>query len=261
MNLFLASEYAPILNLDNEYWKWNRFLQYPVRTLLEGKLEEEILSKAIHFLGINVESDPVSETLAGCAKEYTHLTALEGSVLFDLAFHSEEVALFAKKMGQFSTEFGLREIYELKLAALLHDIGKYSVDYRKALVLYDGVGTKRFGEARSQHPFIGAQFLRDIRFSEIICQAVEQHHNNFHDNPNVNSYAAIIRYCDIFSSAISSNQFKLMRGIRWQDYRQVAQDILDQVGEKYDPKFERAFRKLIEWLEETLAKGEDAHWD
>lgn len=254
MSLPYSPEHSSRYQYDQVFDVWKHFLRDPTEFLQWRGHMENFYLEALNFLGIKLDATSLEQPVAVDSQEFAIPGMLSREEVQATYFHSITVALYAKKVGQFHHAFGEREVREQGLAALLHDVGKYFGDIRGLLMNYEEVGTERFAQARLMHPIVGAQLLRNVGFSERICGAVEQHHDNHLGKDGgvthpegMNPYAAIIRYCDCLASAITQNEAKRRNGISPGLSHDVMKRIMQQIGTKYDPRFRAAFLEFMDW--------------
>lgn len=87
-------------------------------------------------------------------------------------WHSRRVSLYARRLAE---EMGLtgRELLDVEMGALLHDIGKIGV--RDSVLLKPGPLTEEEWEEMKEHPAIGYRLLRGIDYLKGAAQIVLQH--------------------------------------------------------------------------------------
>lgn len=122
--------------------------------------------------------------------------------------HSLNVAILSIILA---SKLRLKEtaINDIALAAMLHDIGKTKID--KNILVKQSL-TPKEQKVLHLHPQIGYKLLKsDFGFSETICRAVLEHHEN-HDGSGypygisdnqISSFAQIIHICNYYENLIS----------------------------------------------------------
>jgi len=87
-------------------------------------------------------------------------------------WHSRRVSLYARRLAE---EMGLtgRELLDVEMGALLHDIGKIGV--RDSVLLKPGPLTEEEWAEMKEHPAIGYRLLRGIDYLKGAAQIVLQH--------------------------------------------------------------------------------------
>lgn len=118
--------------------------------------------------------------------------------------HSLAVSALAASLGKWMN-YSQREILELSLAGLFHDIGKLKID--NEIVNKPANLTEKEYEIMRKHPFYGSQILSSSGiFSEDIILGVLQHHEKIDGRgyPNkvtgdrIHKYARVISICNIY---------------------------------------------------------------
>ncbi len=133
----------------------------------------------------------------------------------------------------------------LWIAALLHDIGKIGVP--------DGVLHKPgrlSGEERraiQEHPRIGAEILRKIRFPQDLVRTVLHHHERWDGRGYPDGLAGeriplesrIVALADAYDAMTAQRPYR-----RGMPHEVALGEILDHEGEQFDPRVVEAFRKV-----------------
>ncbi len=160
--------------------------------------------------------------------------------------HSERVTKLslqiAKKMG-----FTEEELERLRLAALLHDIGKIGVEeriLRKEVPLND-----EEYEKIKMHPDVGARILLPIReLKEDVIPAMRSHHERWDGKGypgklkggKIPLFARIIAVADAFDAMTSDRPYRKAKSDQ-----DAIEEILKNSGTQFDPKVVEVFRELV----------------
>jgi len=137
-----------------------------------------------------------------------------------LLAHSVNVALLCILLGRW-LKCSIREIKELGLAGLLHDIGKIYIE--EAILNKPGKLTKVEFEQVKKHTLLGYDFLRQSKKINLnIANAVLLHHERADGSGyplgrkgyNVNFYAAIVAVADTYD-ALTSDRIYSPRRTPW----------------------------------------------
>lgn len=160
--------------------------------------------------------------------------------------HTKRVALFsvliAKHMG-----LSKEEIEDVRLSAILHDIGKIGIDDK--VLKKDAPLDKPEWEHMKQHPEMGYKILAHVKSMKTITDGMRYHH----ERPDGHGYplglkgeeipliARIISVADTFDAMTSTRPYR--KGL---EYDVAFQEIVDHKGRQFDEKvvdgFVKAFR-------------------
>jgi len=162
--------------------------------------------------------------------------------------HSKRVMgyslLIAEEMG-----LGKQEKENLKLVALLHDIGMVSIEDRIVSRLRRGILTDEEFVEFKKHPEYGVNIIRHIGELEPVVQGIWHHHERYNGDgypggligegiPLISRIVALAEDFDtIMSNPILSQTFGL---------KAMLVEIEDSAGTKYDPEVCHAFKRLYE---------------
>jgi response regulator RpfG family c-di-GMP phosphodiesterase len=165
---------------------------------------------------------------------------------FETHGHAERVVTFSLRLGH---ELGLdkKELRDLELGALLHDIGKIGVPdtiLRKPAKLDEQEWVKM-----RLHPIHGQKILRNIPFLEGASQVVLQHHEKWDGTgyphgmlgEDIAVGARIFAVVDAFDAIISDRVYRKGRS-----YREAVAEIKKHSGTQFDPIVVEAFESIPE---------------
>jgi putative nucleotidyltransferase with HDIG domain len=163
------------------------------------------------------------------------------------AEHSQRVSDLAVELGR---KMGLEEdqLYSLRLAALLHDVGKIGI--RDHVLLKEGRLSDEENSLMRLHPIKGAEILSRIEELSDVISAVLHHHENFDGTgyPNglkgvaIPLYARIIRVADTWDAMTSD---RIYRPGMPKDKARA--HFLEFAGRLYDPEIsEHLIRRVDE---------------
>ena len=128
--------------------------------------------------------------------------------------HSVDVAAMAMTIGK---NYGLthRELREIGLSGLLHDLGKTKVP-EEVLNKPERLTPEEF-EVMKQHSLFGYQILKEkATFSEGVLMGVLEHHEKSNGNgyplkmsgDQIHKYAKIISVADVFDALVTARPYK-----------------------------------------------------
>ncbi|MGN0342285.1 MAG: HD domain-containing phosphohydrolase [Roseburia sp.] len=160
--------------------------------------------------------------------------------------HSRRVSEYSVALAR---ELGLAEEYisEIRIAALLHDIGKIGVP-DSVLNKPDKLTVTEY-ELMKQHTTIGAEILKDIQMIPGIDVGAKYHHERYDGTgypsglkgKEIPFLARIIAVADTYDAMTSTRIYR-----RHLDREKVIQEIRDGIGKQFDPEVGEALVRLLE---------------
>ncbi len=200
-----------------------------VARILEMSLENRVLL------------DEVREQLQGTLMALSNLVELRQP---DYINHSSRVAELCVAVGV-AMDLEASEIADLKLAAVLHDVGMLEVPLeilsaRRPLSAEEEILVKR-------HPVAGARIVRTARFNDRIQQAVLAHHERIDGMgyPNgirgerIPLFARIIAVCDSYKAMISNRPHRPALS-----QNDAIAELKQSSGRAYDPRVVHALQTV-----------------
>ncbi len=166
--------------------------------------------------------------------------------------------------GKLARELGLpeKEVQEIALAGILHDIGKLKIS---RYIYGRQEDTMQIEETRyiRRHAQLGEQILRQEGFSDNICNMVLYHHENYDGSgypfnlqgEEIPLGARVLRVCDVFAALISDRPYR-----KAFDIDTAIRLLIDEV-KNFDMRVFLAFQSVIhnqstvEELEEIEGKS------
>lgn len=160
--------------------------------------------------------------------------------------HSRRVAVYAEQIAR---EIGLgdRETEELRLAALLHDIGK--IGLRDSLLdKTEGLTEDEFKTMKA-HAALGADLLKDIKQLSNITPAIRHHHERSDGSgypeglkgKEIGLYADIIHVADSFDSMTADRPYRHSMGKEY-----AVSELKRLSGVHFEPEVVDAFLRTLE---------------
>jgi putative nucleotidyltransferase with HDIG domain len=157
--------------------------------------------------------------------------------------HSERVMKYAYTIGK---EMGLEheKLEDLRLASLLHDIGKLGI--RESVLSKPGRLSARERKQITHHPAIGVKIVDSITESHRIIRGILEHHEHFDGKgyPNglkgkdISLEGRIIAVADIFDALTTSRPYKRKYS------PDEAYDVVRKgSGTQFDPQIVNAFAR------------------
>lgn len=156
--------------------------------------------------------------------------------------HSHNTMRYAVQLAK---DAGLdeKEIYQVQVAANLHDIGKLAIP--EEILMKPGKLTEEERKIIMGHAAYGDEMLKDI-FSVKIRRMVRYHHENedgsgYHHllGDQIIYGAKIIHICDVYDALASDRPYRRA----WPD-EEVLQYIREQSGHMFDPELTNIFLKM-----------------
>jgi putative nucleotidyltransferase with HDIG domain len=176
--------------------------------------------------------------------------------------HSVRVERYCLAIGM---KMGLlpARLERLKVAALLHDIGKIGIDDR--ILNKPSTLTGKEREQIQTHPDKGTRILENVTIDKKILQMIQQHHERYdskgypgHVPPNeILLESAIISVADAFDAMTSDRPYRDGMG-----YEQAFEIIKEESGQQFNPKVAEVFLQIKEEiveLYEQLHNSEDVY--
>lgn len=160
--------------------------------------------------------------------------------------HSERVAGYAERLAR-ETGLGARETAEIRLAALLHDIGKIGLR-DSVLDKISGLTAEEFEEVK-KHAALGAEILAGIKQLRHLTPAIRHHHelldgSGYPDGlkgREIGLYADIIHLADAFDSMTADRPYRDARGEGY-----AVSELKRLAGSHFDPDLVAAFLRMLE---------------
>ncbi len=159
--------------------------------------------------------------------------------------HSVDVAAIAMIIGK-QYGLGARDVYELGLAGLLHDIGKARIP--KEILNKKGKLTEEEYVSMKRHSYYSYDIIRNkSEFSDRIKLAVLEHHEKLDgggyplklDPPKISLYARILAVADIYDALVTDRPYKKAYPKR------DAIEIIMSMTDELDIDIMRAFLKCV----------------
>lgn len=153
----------------------------------------------------------------------------------------------AKRMIKENPNLDDKFLEDLRIAALLHDIGKIGVP--ETILNKDGSLDEEEWKKMKMHPSIGAAILQPIKELEYIIQGVKYHHERFDGNGypeglkenNIPLIAAIISVADSFDAMTTDRPYR-----RAKTEEETIKEIQGLSGQQFHPQVVSAFLQFYQ---------------
>jgi putative nucleotidyltransferase with HDIG domain len=160
--------------------------------------------------------------------------------------HSSRVALYAERIGR-KMGFSESRIDKLRIASMLHDIGKIGVP-EAILNKPDQLSSDEYGIIK-EHPVIGANIIRDVDVLKGLVDIVRYHHERYdgkgypdglkENEIPLDSY--IISLADAFDAMSSDRPYRKAMPMEG-----AVEIIREERGKQFNPEVADAFLEILE---------------
>lgn len=159
--------------------------------------------------------------------------------------HSERVARYSIAIGK-NAGLSEKEIRDLRISALLHDVGKIGIDDR--ILRKPGALSDEEFEIMKQHPAKGAAIMGGVAQLIEIIPGMKYHHEKwtgggYPDNlqgEQIPMQARIIAIADTFDAMTTNRPYQ-----KAMDLMYVVDKIKSFAGSRFDPKVVEAFAQAV----------------
>lgn len=160
--------------------------------------------------------------------------------------HSYNVAFYSALLGA-KAGIGEAELEHLKLAALLHDIGKIAIP--DPILLKPGRLTNEEFKVIRQHPLIGYELLRDLPDAHYLLPIVRWHHERMDGKgypdaltgESIPLWVRIVSIADAFDAMTSTRVYRDSLQVH-----EVRDELLTHAGIQFDEHLVKIFLEMIE---------------
>jgi diguanylate cyclase (GGDEF)-like protein len=171
--------------------------------------------------------------------------------------HSEDVARYALFIGA-RVGLGADELATLRLAGLLHDVGKIGIPDH--ILRKPGRLTDQEYDVVKQHVALGDAILRDLPDLEAIRAGVRHHHERWDGRGYLHALAGddipvlarILAVADTFSAMTTSRPYR-----KALDLREARMRLEDAAGSQLDERFVASFLEGLETDANAPLPGDD----
>lgn len=160
--------------------------------------------------------------------------------------HSERVMIYSQAIAQ-ELNLSNDEKETIRLAGLLHDIGKIGID-ESIIRKTDRLTDEEFAQIK-KHPDIGAGILKPIKQLQAIVPGVWHHHERYDGygypkrlkGEEISVVGRILAVADTFDAMTSDRPYR--KGL---PHQRALDEIKEHAGSQFDPKIANAFLKAYE---------------
>jgi putative nucleotidyltransferase with HDIG domain len=155
--------------------------------------------------------------------------------------HSEKVSIYAQKLGE-NLGLSTDELEHLKMAALLHDIGKMGIS-KEIINKPSKLSDEEYAIIKT-HPAIGAKALEPVKSLSEFAHLVRAHHESFDgqgypEKKRMNEiplFARIISIADSYDAMISNRAYR--KGL---SHEAAIEELKRCAGTQFDPSLVELF--------------------
>jgi putative nucleotidyltransferase with HDIG domain len=189
-----------------------------------------------------------SEAILPSLAQEDRLSAQTTAFILALTLRSTETGEHTPRVWRLCLNLGRvmglspAELWVLKYATLLHDIGKLGIP--DAILHKKGKLTPDEWVVMKKHPMHSGTLLRAAEFPEAVCQTAEQHHERADGfgYPKGLMYDEIRTEARVFSVADAYDAITSDRCYRAKQTHEAAcKEIFDWKGDQFDPQVVNAF--------------------
>lgn len=170
--------------------------------------------------------------------------------------HTKRVMTYSMIIGSYMG-FEKEQMENLKLAAILHDIGKIGIG-DDVLLKQDRLDEESINKMK-MHPHYGAEILGRVKQLKDIIPCVRDHHERYDGNgypsgikgDDISIIARVISVADTFDAMTTDRPYR--KGL---DYEDAIREIQQCSGTQFDPAVVNAF--LTAWKEGVLHEDKGA---
>ena len=155
--------------------------------------------------------------------------------------HAVKVAAHAVALAK-KRKLPKKDIETIKLAAILHDIGKLGI--KEEVLLKNGsLNGEEYSEVK-KHSEIGAEIVKPFKFFSEVISSIKHHHENYDGTgypdglkgEEIPLGARILAIVDNYDALISQRAYRKAYG-----FREALMIMKKESGKKFDPALFRAF--------------------
>ncbi|NOY53465.1 MAG: diguanylate cyclase [Deltaproteobacteria bacterium] len=167
------------------------------------------------------------------------------------AQHSAKVTRYAVDLAR-ALHLSEGEIHSIRLAGILHDIGKAGIDQK--ILTKKGTYTPRESRIMKLHPLFSVKMIEPFSFLDQEMQIILQHHERFDGKGyptgrkgwEIKRGARILALCDAYDAMTSGRSYK-----KKQTLTEGCREIERNAGTQFDPEMAKVFLRMIEKTHET----------
>lgn len=155
--------------------------------------------------------------------------------------HAERVSKYSELIGR-KMNLDEKQLEDLKLSALFHDIGKIGVQL--SILHKDSRLDEEEFDVIKNHPIAGAEIIKPIKMFSHLAPYIAHHHENWNGSgypdgmkgEEIPLYARVITVADAFDALITERPYK--KGMPMEKAFSILQE---ESGKKFDPDIVKIF--------------------
>ena len=172
--------------------------------------------------------------------------------------HAERVTLYSEGLAK-QLGLPLSEIKSIKIAALLHDVGKIGIPDR--ILCKDAPLTEEEYRVMQQHPLIGARIIQGINHSDLIIPGIRDHHERYDGKgypkglkaEQISLAGRIVSITDAFDAMTTDRPYR-----KRLPTEEAMMELVRCGGTQFDPELVAEFQRYITKTREKLFHSTNA---
>jgi len=149
-----------------------------------------------------------------------------------------------------------KEIKDIKVAALLHDIGKLGIK-QEILTKPSSLTAGEFREIK-KHPKIAVEIIKPLKFFKGVISAIKHHHENYDGRgypdglkgENISVGARILSVADVYDALTSRRSYR-----KAYSSVEALRIMKNESGKKFDPDILKSFKEYISLQNKKIYAG------
>lgn len=163
-----------------------------------------------------------------------------------IAGHSQRVTEYSLEIGRY-LKLSRKEMEMIRFCGLLHDIGKIGIS--DSLLNKPSPLREEEYELIKEHPIIGEQIVKEIKFLELGVPLIRHHHERYDgkgypdglEGEKIPLLARILTVADAFDAMVSTRPYR-----RALTFGEAKKELEQKAGTQFDPRIVKIFCKILD---------------